>query len=384
MTKWVLMMTLVVSCIVATSAVAQVTIEVIEAGKSPFNASLAGFSEGTLNIVENGQPRGVSLKSLLCVKTKASRKPASGSLYVELRDGSRFRASALTGPSERLVCETNVGSLELDTKKIATCEFRKLNATQLEQWKALIDTQVKSDVLVVVRGEPESITFDFDGQSVDAPIGKLAGIKFFSPNSPNTGKSMAVVRDVRQNSWMIRSIQTTKNDRSRLILQCGATIELLNSDLQEIDFSSGSSIFLASLEPIERTSKPRGDIGIELPSLADVFGPRVVNAQDANGRATSNIEFVGAGTIGYRIPAEFVKLAGSVVLTPEGQQFHRCRAAVMLESKTLWEHTFDSPHKPQSFELAVASDQRLKLVVESVEEPPIGDTVVWSQLRLTK
>jgi hypothetical protein len=61
-----------------------------------------------------------------------------------------------------------------------------------------------------------------------------------------------------------------------------------------------------------------------------------------------------------------------------------CRAAVMLENKVLWEHNFEATRQPLEISLAVESDKRLKLVVETKAEHPLGDTVIWNQLRLLK
>ncbi len=56
----------------------------------------------------------------------------------------------------------------------------------------------------------------------------------------------------------------------------------------------------------------------------------------------------------------------------------------MLEDKVLWEHTFDATRKDQPISVAVESDKRVRLVVEAKSERPVGDIVVFDQLRFMK
>ncbi len=384
--------------LLAPSAVAQSSIEVITEDPSPIAADSIQFQPDAITISVAGQSRRLPSIALSSVKFKTSRKPASGNLTVQLRDGSRIRAQSLVGANGKFRCQSTASTFDLTSDQIDTCEFKKLNANQLEQWKSLLDSSDKADTLVLDRGEdsldkitgvingikPDTVQFDYEGQVVDAPIAKLAGLKFFSRTPASDANIAALVRDTRQNTWFVTSIQSTDAGRCQLKLQCGALVDLPIAELMEVDYSKGNFLYLGAIEPLERQSKRRGDLGIEIPGQDALFGPRVVQPPAASPVTSPAIEFVGAGSITYRLPKGYSRLLGSVELSPEGELFTECRVSVLLENKKLWEHTFQQPRKSVPIDLAITGDQRLKLVVESLKEPPIGDVVLWKHIRLAR
>ena len=317
-------------------------------------------------------------------------------MVVELRGGSRIVASDFISDGKNVTIASGNGPFVFDSKAVSTCLFRQLSAELLPQWKSFVESQVSSDMLVLVRSDDsldkiegligkvtsEFVSFDVDGQSVEAPRDKLAGIKCFSSDTailPLAG----VVRDVHRNEWIIASI-TSEGDACTLKLNCGESVTLRLSDVTEIDLSYGNSRYVADIEPIERTSLPRFELAIELTDAAKLFGARPIQPTSGLGLKGPSLEFVGAGSATYRVPAGFTKLVGTVELKPGGQAFMACRAAVMLENKVLWEHNFERTRHPQEISLTVESDKRLRLVVESKANYPLGDIIVWNQLRLLK
>ncbi len=194
------------------------------------------------------------------------------------------------GANGKFTCQSTASTFDLTSGQIETCEFKKLNANQLEQWKSLLDSGDKADTLVLDRGEdsldkitgvingikPDTVQFDYEGQVVDAPIAKLAGLKFFSRTPSSDANIAALVRDIRQNTWYVTSIQSTDASRCQLKLQCGVLVELPIAELMEVDYSKGNFLYLGAMEPLERQSKRRGDLGIEIPGQDALFGPRVV------------------------------------------------------------------------------------------------------------
>ena len=162
----------------------------------------------------------------------------------------------------------------------------------------------------------EFVSFDVDGQNVEAPREKLVGIKYFAADtglSPLAG----VVRDLHRNEWIISSI-TSEDDTCTLKLNCGESVTLRLADLIEVDLSYGNSRYVAELEPLERTSLPRFDLGVDLADAAKLFGARRLETNSGHGLKGPSVEFIGAGTATYRVPPGFTKLVGSVELKPGG------------------------------------------------------------------
>jgi hypothetical protein len=386
--------------LLAAQAPQQRIVEVTETNQSTYRADFAGFDADSINVLnaQTGTPRQISFENILRLRFASKSTPAKPelSMAVEMRGGSRIVASDLTSDGKNVTITAASGPLVFPSKAVNNCMFRKLTAELLPQWKSFVESQVASDMLVLERSDDsldkiegligkvtsEFVSFDVDGQNVEAPREKLAGIKYFSADMA-LGPLAGVVRDVHRNEWIISSI-ISKGDSCTLKLNCGESVTLPMADLIEIDLSYGNSRYVAEMEPLERTSQPRFELGIELADAAKLFGARKVEATAGPGLKGPSVEFIGAGAATYRVPAGFTKLVGAVELKPGGQAFMACRAAVMLENKTLWEHNFDATRKPQEISLAVESDKRLRLVVESKADHPLGDIIIWKELRLLK
>ncbi len=375
----------------------QRSVEVTGTDQSTLRADFVSFSGNSIEVQSNGK-RKIPFENILRLRFPGAKGTSKqdASMAVELRGGSRIAASSMNSDGKNVTIACGNGQLVFSSKSISTCLFEKLSEELLPQWKSFVESQVASDMLVLVRSEDsldkiegligkvtsEFVSFDVDGQIVEAPREKLAGIKYFSTDKA-LGQLACVVRDSHRNEWVVSSI-ISAGDSCTLILNCGESVTLQLADIAEVDLSYGNSRYVADLEPLERSSLPRFQLGIELPDAAKLFGARRVEPKSGPGLRGPSVEFVGAGAATYRIPAGFSKLIGSVELKPGGQAFMACRAAVMIENKILWEHNFDTTRKPQEISLAVESDKRLRLVVETKADHPLGDIVIWNQLRLLK
>jgi hypothetical protein len=170
-----------------------------------------------------------------------------------------------------------------------------------------------------------------------------------------------------------------------LKLLCGATVSIPAAAVHEIDFSFGSMRFLADLEPIERRTQPRLTLATPLPAADQLFGPRPAEAETRRGAtAGPGIEFMGSGSVVYRVPNDFRRLLGSVALTPEGPEFVPCKAQVLVEEKVVWEKTLTTPHESLPIEIEVDPGKRVRLSVQAESRQPVGDKVSWRQLRFVK
>jgi hypothetical protein len=97
-----------------------------------------------------------------------------------------------------------------------------------------------------------------------------------------------------------------------------------------------------------------------------------------------SLQFLGGGAATYRIPAEFTRLVGSVELSPPGNKVTPCSVQILLEKKVVWEQRLSSANEPQPIDLPVTSDQRVQFVVKADSNLPVGDVVLFRELRFLK
>ena len=385
-------------------AAAAVQAEIQQTQLPAYTAAVEKIEPAGVQFRLGSESRSLPFDQLLHVRFSDVKKTAATEkIALELADGSLVNSSQITSDGKNVVLTwADQSSIAVPARQVTSCLLQPLDAVRAKQWQAIIDSRNSGDVLVVQRsaealdkiegvisGVTETVVkFQFDGQSVDVPRAKLAGWKYFSPEANSRPKLLAVVRDDHGSNWMVQSVAGQWSDRSataELKLVCGVDLRIPIASIADIDFSFGSMRFLADMEPLERKVAPRLTLAVALPEAEQLFGPRAVAAESQRGAtAGPGVEFMGSGTIVYRVPTDFRKLLGTVALTPDGPQFVPCKAQVLIEEKVVWEKTLSSPQEVFPVEINVDPGKRIRLVVQAESAQPVGDRVTWRQLRFVK
>lgn len=377
----------------------------IQQTQSPtFSAVVQGVEPGGLQAAAAGQTRVIPLDQLLRTRFAGGEKKRSDNKVVaELADGSSVLCSQVTSDGKNVTFTwSDRKPMTLPAQCITSCLIRPLSPALARQWQAIVESRASSDVLIVQRSPAAldkiegvigqitdmAVKFQFDGQSIDVQRSKLAGWRYYAPEPQSRPKLLAVVRDHQGSSWMVAAIAgqwSAPDAMIELKLLCGAEVQIPAAAISEIDFSFGSMRFLADLEPIERRTAPRFTLATPLPAAEELFGPRPAEAETLRGAtAGPGIDFMGSGSIVYRVPGDFRRLLGSVTLTPDGPQFVPCKVQVLVEEKVVWEKTLTTPHESLPIEIEVEPGKRVRLTVEAQSRQPVGDKVSWRQLRFVK
>jgi hypothetical protein len=361
----------------------------------PENVTWVSISSDGLTVRSNGQVNTVPLTSLKLLQFNNSPLVASHELGVVLADGSRFTPSQVLTQGQAVQLQVSESrSFTIPTKFVRSVQFQKLNDIQQTQWRAIQDSRVAGDTLVVVRSaealdkvegivgeiEADKVKFEFSQQKIDAPRPKLAGIKFFNPTIRNK-RVMAVVSDLFGNTLQVHQL-TSEGDRAiRAELACGAELVLQLSELHTIDFSVGSVQYVAELSPIGGSRTGGFALKVQIPGSEQLFGAQSVRLPQTNG---PSLRMVGSGSVTYRVPDEYQKLVGKVSLAPDGQQFTPSTVQIKLENQTVWEGKLADLSQRLDFDLKVQPDQRVQFVLQTDAKYPVGDVVVWHELRMLK
>lgn len=378
--------------------------EIVETRLPPYAAAVAKIAAGGVEVHLNGQNRTIAFDQLLRTRFAAAGKPAAaGKISVELADGSLATCSQFTSDGKIVKLAWAADDfISVPARQVASCLLQPLDATRAKQWEAIVESKSAADVLVVQRSAEAldkiegvinevtdaAVKFQFDGQAIDVQRSKLAGWKYYAPEPGNRPKLLAVVRDHHGSSWMAQSIAgdwSSGDGHVALQLVCGVDLKLPIGSIVDIDFSFGSMRFLADLQPLERKVQPRFALAIALPETETLFGPRPAPADTQRGANVGpGVEFMGSGSIVYRVPNDFRRLLGSVALTPEGPQFVPCKVQILVEEKVVWEKTLTSAQEVLPIEIAVEPGKRVRLTVQAESGQPVGDHVAWRQLRFVK
>lgn len=378
--------------------------EILETRLPTYSAQVVKIDATGMTVKLGNESRQIAFDQLLRSRfSVAESKPDAARLAVELSDGSTINCSKISSDGKNVELGLSRETIvSLPTRTVASCRLRPLDADLSKQWEAIVESRISGDILVLQRsptaldkiegviGEitDSAVKFQFDGRTIDVQRTKLAGWRFYSAPSTAKAKLLGVVRDIQGSKWMVQGVTgdwSASGTSVQLQLQCGATVSLPIASISDIDFSFGSMRFLADLEPLERKVQPRLSLTAELPEAEQLFGPRSAAAESQRGAtAGPGVDFMGSGSIVYRVPDEFKRLLGSVALTPDGPHFVPCKAQVLLEDKVIWEKTLTSPQETFPVEIEVEPGKRVRLTVQSESQQPVGDLVSWRQLRFVK
>ncbi len=403
--------------------------EIAPTEQSPFAAKILAISADGVEFEAENQRDQLPLDKLRRIKfadapagaTDRSAEPLADNapLSALLSDGSqldyrRFNLSAATAEFEL----ADGSHLSVPGKELLQVQFQTLTPAQWLQWQAIAQSRASADLLALIRSpeaieklegvvlavSPEQVSFDYGGQAIDAPLAKLAGIRFFSNSSTESasnkpggqGKLTAITRDRSGNRWMCSAVSLSNSSLSdgslssggphvSLTLRCGASLQLPLEQLAEIDFSSGSTQFLAELSVLQRETTETARLSIPIAGANELFGahPRDLR-QPGNASLGPSLEFLGAGSISFRIPSHYTRLRGEVELSPPGSRFTPCIARVKLDKQVVWEQRLSETGRRWPVDVAVTADARLQLEVALEAETAIGDVVLWHDIRLVK
>lgn len=407
------------------AAVAQT--EVATTDQAPYPANVLSISAEGVELDSGAEPSLIpltKLRRLSFAKPVADQRGDSNAAQqATLRDGSQFRYQTFSLAGGNASFELGSDAvLKLPAAAVQHVQLQQLTPPQWTQWQAIVQSRATADRLVLIRSadaleklegivsavDADAVSFDFGGQVIDAPLAKLAGLCLFSASPTASGTSgsagpgagtklSAIVRDRSGSRWMAAAISLPKNSqRVELQLLAGATVVLPLEQLSEIDFSSGSTQYLADLQPLSRSSLKNASgsgepasgtlpLGLVVAGADDLFGPRSRTVREL-GRTTMgpSLEFVGSGSISYRIPAGFTRLRGEVELTPAGNRFTPCQVSVVLENEVIWQQRLSETGRRWTVDVPVAADSRLRIEVAVEAQTPVGDIVLWRELRLVK
>ena len=226
-----------------------------------------------------------------------------------------------------------------------------------------------------------SVQFEYGGQVLNAPRTKLAGLRFFSPPAtlPST---VCSITDVWGHVLQAAQVTSAKGLLSlEIVLTCGAAVTLPLETISLLDFSSGSMLYVATIDPISQGRNSAFDLDVSVAGMDQLFGAQPIQLPKTNG---PSLKFLGGGWVVYRIPSDYTMLTGRVFLAPSGSRYTPCRVLIKLENQVLWEQQLTELSQQLEFSVPVEAEKRLRIEVSASTHFPVGDVVVWKELRLIK
>lgn len=361
-------------------------------------AQWVGISAEGLRVQLAGQTELVAQNDLQSVEffKHALASGNQSSIVVSLHDGSYFRPLSVLGNAQSVQLQlASEMAIQLPATAIRAIQLQALSDVQKTQWESIMQSRIASDTLVLVRSAEsldkiegivgaitdEKIEFEFGGQQISAPRSKLAGLRFHSPPA-SIAAIKALVRDVWGNQWNAAQLSSSDDSKNLdLLLSVGTGISLPLQAIHSIDWSLGSTQYVADLTALDRQRLSSVSLAVSIPGDDQLFGAQPIKLPGTSG---ASLRFQGGGTITYRVPADYSRLVGTVYLAPSGTRFSTCQVQVKLEETTIWDAELTQPAMRVDLDVPVQPEQRMHISVKPLVDYPVGDVVVWQELRLLK
>lgn len=374
-------------------------VELCELNGSVANVELTSILEGKVTVVERGGMRQLAHSEVHSLVFARPKLQAHRGASITLVDGTQIFGSsfqlqngrAQVGLDENTQCE-------LASSVVANVQLQDLTDVQQTQWQAITSSAITADMLVIIRSpesldkiegvvqriDDEAVQFDFDGQIVNAPRAKLAGVRFYSKPKTDYPELKAVVEDRLGGIWRASDLSTVDESTVQVELQGGQSVTLPRAMLAKIDFSVGSMKYLAQIEPLQQQIQSQfGFKQLEGP-LNSLFGMHVIEQRVIPGQAPEpELEFLGRGKVTYRVPQGFQRMVGRIQMRPKGEQFTPSRLIVAIEEKVIWQQEL-TDRSVYELDLQVQPENRLTFEIASTTNLALGDVVVFQGLKFTK
>lgn len=349
-------------------------------------------------------------------------EPIPTSVQIELIDGSvlpivDFRSKgkkATATLSAPLPSGSN--TLILPRKLLAAVRLQPLDAAAAAQWNEIVDLNLASDVLVLLKREgksldyvegvlgdvsPNKIEFKLDGEPVRIDRTKVAGFLHYRAENWELPEPRCVVYG---RSGLRAKVTTARlaDGLVQMTIVAGLELNWPLEDFTLADFSAGKLVYLSDIEPASQRWTPL----VGLPSgatLAAEYGEPRRNQSAYGGPLTLLFADVVSQTpvgeprqfskglairsrteLVYRLPAGFRSFTAMAGIDPATSANGNVRLELFGDDRPLLAAEIAGHDPPRPIEVDIAGVKRLKIVVDYGRNLDAGDWLNLCDARIVK
>ncbi|WP_158222693.1 NPCBM/NEW2 domain-containing protein [Rhodopirellula sp. MGV] len=308
-------------------------------------------------------------------------------MEVTLVDGSSIRANEVTADGSTVKVSPNrQATMSFVLNAVRGIRFRPSAANTDPQWLGLFERELRSDLLVIHRGnaqldpvegvvlsiDDKMVLFELDGEKIEAPLDRLEGV--ILRNRTETRTSKVRLEDINGTQLVVSRMEVEPAGESvRLTLGSGVQHELKISQIKRIQFASGTQL-LTRQKPASQTMSPYLKTNVS-ESLFDAWFAPASEGDD--------LSAVAGGSVEYRVDEGFENLVGSVGRDPSSEGQSKIKIQIAVDEEVVWEQDL-ADDSIVGFRLPVTGARRVKFTVLPTPDGDVGDLVRFYKPRLLK
>jgi hypothetical protein len=395
---------------IGSSRAASVEVDVETLNGDKIKGTLTSIDSESVTIkVPNEDASVLSLLDLRAIRTKTeSTTDPESDLVMTLVDGSVFPLRTFT-QKEGVATVTNasLGEFKIPARTIAHVLMKRQAADSdiAEQWKDLIKTPPKTDLVVFRRDEAldyfdgvihevgeESVDFGFEGNRISPRRNRLEGLIFFHGPVNKPPATLFQIVDHLGGKWQVASA-VMDGELVEISTPAGAKVRLSLNRISAIDFGSSNTIYLSNLEMERAEWRPFLQFGPISAFQQQRFGPK--KDQSLNGGPLElggrvfqkGLALHSRTEISYRLTETYTTFRAVAGLDRRNVGKVGGVAELILSAdggRELFRGELRVDAPPTQIEIKLEDVRRLTIIVDFGDENDIGDHVILGEARLTK
>jgi len=327
---------------------------------------------------------------------------AKPTVWIELVDGSRLTASALTIHKGVAALAMKEGeSVDLPTKSIHRVRFSSPDDRQAA-WPENVEESATGDLLAVkkngnidflpgVVGEvtAETVEFQFSGEMIPVKRTKVDGFILFQKASDKLRETNCTVDDA--GGWLLQAKSAVLNDDVlEVALLSGGVVREPWEMVRRLDYSSGKLVYLSDLEPlgVQWTSFIKFSAAPD--ALSHYYGLRRDEGREhqpirIDGKTfAKGISLYSRTLATYRVPQGMKKFQAVAGIDDAVREAGIVRLEISGDGKSLFKQIIGGSAKPVSIDLDISSVRKLAIFVDYGDDFDAGDYLNLGDARMLK
>jgi len=365
--------------------------------------------------------------------------PEDASTRIDLHDGSSIIAREFTFSQDECAAtlehEGESATISLQPDLVQSILFSEMTPEIEQEWNRILSLADASDLLVVrresgidyVEGILRGVIFDTDtainggadsqgrttlqgrigvntnqlvefevgGDVLPVPRERLQGVVFHLAETPELAPPLGRLLDTHGSEYTLASFEII-NGEFLLTTTGGLTLSLPGSAVLRIEFTKDDELSLTDIEPESVTWTSPWPVGQGFdPSASDstfrLFHEPKTDRSHAGeqfqlGGATyeSGLSLTPRTELTYRLPEGFRRLEGYVGLDDRVGDRGTVRLQIFGDDDPLFDETLTGDSSPTRLGIDIDGVRRLRIRLDSSDDSPIGDILLFCETRLLK
>lgn len=398
------------SLLVLAALLSSVVVDVtLSDGQRQSGELLALSNEQITVTLEDGQKQAFArtgLQEIRFPKSEADSSPVKA--RVRLTDQSLIPCEAVVMEDGQIVIDKGrPGEWTAKSKTVETIRWSLPDEETDDQWNEIATKVGAYDLLVIRRQsldylkgvvvgiDSEAVQFEYSGNTIPAPLAKVAGIMLAKQAAEQpTVRIRLTTHDGGQ--WMLDSASLDKNQVS-VITASGVKARLPLESIASIAYPQLGAVYLTDLEPtdvrldslvastvlaesLKKLNGPKFDVGYDGQPL------RIVSSQSENGSQSfqRGLAVQSRTELVYRLAGKYQRFTATAGIAIDSASQADVELVVFADEREAFRKAIKSEDEPVAVDVDVSSARRLKLVVDYGANLDVGDRLHLGDARLVK